>query len=157
MSQTLDAAVRYAQENSVGFIEELKDFLRIPSISTDPERKADMQTAAQWVAGRLSALGMHNVQVLPTAGHPVVVGESLEAGAGASTVLVYGHYDVQPDEPLELWQSGPFAPEVRGDNLYARGATDMKGQVIAALKALEAIRRNGKLPVNVRILIEGEE
>ena len=157
MSQTLDTALKYAQEHSASFVDELKEFLRIPSISTDPERKADMQNAADWVAGKLKALGMENVQVLPTGGHPLVFGESLAAGAGAPTVLVYGHYDVQPDEPLGLWDSGPFEPQVRGENIYARGATDMKGQIILALKAIEAIQRSGKLPVNVKFLVEGEE
>lgn len=157
MSQTLDSALKYAQEHASSFIEELNEFLRIPSISTDPERTADIRSAAEWIAGRLKALGMQNVQVLPTAGHPVVFGENLQAGEEAPTVLVYGHYDVQPDEPVALWESGPFSPEVRGDNLYARGVTDMKGQIMAALKALQSIQQSGKLPVNVKFLIEGEE
>ncbi|HSF83217.1 MAG TPA: dipeptidase [Anaerolineales bacterium] len=157
MTQDLDIAIKFAQEHAPSFVEELNEFLRIPSISTDPERKADMQKAADWVAGRLIALGVRNVQVLPTGGHPVVYGESRQAGEGAPTVLIYGHYDVQPDEPVELWESGPFAPEARGDNLYARGVTDMKGQIMAVLKALEAIQSSGSLPVNVKFLIEGEE
>jgi acetylornithine deacetylase/succinyl-diaminopimelate desuccinylase-like protein len=94
---------------------------------------------------------------MPTGGHPVVYGESLTAGPKAVTVLVYGHYDVQPPDPLELWQSGPFEPEQRGENLYARGAADMKGQVMASLKSLEAVISTGELPINVKFLIEGEE
>ncbi len=157
MSQTLDIALKYAYEHATSFIEELNEFLRIPSISTDPERKADMGKAADWVADRLKALGMQNVQILPTGGHPVVFGEKMQAGADAPTVLIYGHYDVQPDEPVELWESDPFTPEVRGDYLYARGATDMKGQIMVALKAIESIQHIGKLPVNAKFLIEGEE
>jgi len=157
MSQTLDTAVKYAQDNASGFIQELNELLRIPSISTDPDRKADMGKAADWIAGRLKTLGMQNVQILPTGGHPVVYGENLQAGTAAPTILIYGHYDVQPDEPVELWESSPFEPEVRGDNLYARGVTDMKGQIMAVLKAIESIQQSGRLPVNVKFLIEGEE
>ncbi len=94
---------------------------------------------------------------MPTGGHPVVYGESLSAGEAAPTVLIYGHYDVQPADPVDLWKSGPFEAEVRGDNLYGRGATDMKGQVLASIKAVEALARNGALPVNLKFLIEGEE
>jgi len=100
---------------------------------------------------------MENVQVMPTGGHPAVYGEQLKAGKDAPTVLIYGHYDIQPVDPLELWTTDPFKAEVRGDNLYARGSSDMKGQVIASLKAVESIVRTGELPVNVKWLIEGEE
>jgi acetylornithine deacetylase/succinyl-diaminopimelate desuccinylase-like protein len=100
---------------------------------------------------------MKNVQIFPTTGHPVVYGEWLEAGAIAPTALIYGHYDVQPVDPLNLWLTGPFEPDVRGDYIYARGITDMKGQVMAALKAIESISRTGKLPINLKFLIEGEE
>jgi acetylornithine deacetylase/succinyl-diaminopimelate desuccinylase-like protein len=135
----------------------LIDFVRIPSISTDATAKADMQHAAKWVAGELGRLGMENVQILPTGGHPVVFGEWMHAGAGKPTVLIYGHYDVQPVEPLELWKSPPFEPQLRGENLYGRGASDMKGQVVITLKAVEALARTGGLPVNVKWMIEGEE
>jgi acetylornithine deacetylase/succinyl-diaminopimelate desuccinylase-like protein len=100
---------------------------------------------------------MENVQIMPTGGHPVVYGEHLKAGKGAPTVLIYGHYDVQPVDPLELWTSDPFKAEVRGENLFARGSSDMKGQVIASMKAIESIVRTGGLPVNLKWLIEGEE
>jgi acetylornithine deacetylase/succinyl-diaminopimelate desuccinylase-like protein len=149
--------VQYAHDHRQRFLEELKDFVRIPSISTDPDRKPDMERAAGWVAGQLRSLGMQQVAILPTAGHPVVVGEHMLAGPTAKTMLIYGHYDVQPADPLELWESGPFEPVVRGDNLYGRGATDMKGQVIATLKALESVLSAGPLPVNVKYMIEGEE
>lgn len=157
MTDRRSAAIQFAHENQQRFLEELKEFLTIPSVSTDPEHKTDMQRAAEWVAGKMRNLGIENVQIFPTGGHPLVYGEHLRAGRGAKTMLVYGHYDVQPAEPLELWESGAFEPAVRGDNLFARGATDMKGQVMAALKAIEAVMSAGALPVNVKFLIEGEE
>jgi len=153
----LKEALDYAHQNHERFLNELKDFLTIPSISTDPEHKQDMQRGAEWLAGQLREIGMENVQILPTAGHPVVYGDWLHAGKMAPTVMVYGHYDVQPPDPLELWQTPPFEAEVRGDNLYARGSADMKGQVMASLKAVESIMKNGGLPVNIKWLIEGEE
>ena len=153
----MNLALAYVDQNRDKFLADLREILTIPSISTDPERKADMQRAAEWISLQLRGLGMAKVQVMPTAGHPVVFGEWLGAGTSAPTVLIYGHYDVQPPDPLELWSSPPFEPEVRGDYLYARGAADMKGQVLACLKAVEAIVRTGALPVNIKWLIEGEE
>ncbi len=153
----LNEALEYAQRNQGRFLDELKEVLTIPSISTDPEHAADMQRGAEWLAGQLRSIGMSGVQIMPTAGHPVVYGEWLKAGKDAKTVLIYGHYDVQPPDPLDLWTNPPFEPVVRGDNLYARGAADMKGQVVASLKAVESMVRNGGLPVNVKWLIEGEE
>lgn len=157
MANQLSAALSYLRQNQSRFLDELKEFVSIPSISTDPDAKADMLRAAEWVADQLRSLGCQNVQILPTAGHPVVYGEILTAGAEKPTILVYGHYDVQPAEPLELWDSPPFEPAQRGENLYARGASDMKGQVVITLKAVEALMRNGGLPVNVKFMIEGEE
>ncbi len=157
MAGNPSAALAYAANNREHFLEALKALVRIPSISTDPQAKPDVQRAAEWVAQQLRALGMDKVQIFPTAGHPVVFGELMTAGAGKPTVLVYGHYDVQPPEPLELWHSPAFEPTVRGDNLYGRGASDMKGQVIVALKAVESLVRSGGLPVNVKFLVEGEE
>jgi len=157
MTDLRSTAIHYAHQNRSRFLTELKEFCAIPSVSTDAERKADVRRAAEWLAGRLMALGVVNVQVFETAGHPVVYGERLDAGADKPTVLIYGHYDVQPAEPLELWESAPFEPTERGEHLYARGATDMKGQVIASLAAIEAILQSGRLPVNVKFMIEGEE
>jgi len=157
MTDARQNALEYAHQNNGRFLDELKDFLAIPSISTSPEYTADVARAAEWVAGQLRSLGMDQVQIMPTGGHPVVYGEQLKAGKGAPTVLIYGHYDIQPVDPLELWTSDPFKAEVRGDNLYARGSSDMKGQVIASLKAVESIVRTGGLPVNVKWFIEGEE
>jgi acetylornithine deacetylase/succinyl-diaminopimelate desuccinylase-like protein len=157
MTDQRSSALNYALENQTRFLEELCDFLTIPSISTNPDQKKEMQLAAEWVAEKLRLCALTNVQIFPTDGHPVVYGESLSAQSDAQTVLIYGHYDVQPPDPLELWESGPFEPDKRGENLYARGATDMKGQVMASINAIEAIVRTSKLPVNVKFLIEGEE
>lgn len=157
MADQLDAALAFVRENEERFLEELKAFVSIPSISTDPNAKPDIQRAAEWVAAQLRELEIQNVQILPTGGHPLVFGELLTAGADRPTVLIYGHYDVQPVEPLELWATPPFEPTQRGENLYGRGASDMKGQIVIALKAIEALCRTGGLPVNVKFMIEGEE
>jgi acetylornithine deacetylase/succinyl-diaminopimelate desuccinylase-like protein len=150
-------AIEYIQERRSAFVEELKGFLRIPSVSTKSEHKADMLKAAEWLVEQMRGMGLEHVGILPTAGHPVVYADWLHA-AGKPTALVYGHYDVQPAEPLELWTTGPFDPTVRNGELYARGAVDDKGQVFMHLKALEAhLKTTGRLPVNVRLLVEGEE
>jgi acetylornithine deacetylase/succinyl-diaminopimelate desuccinylase-like protein len=153
----LDAALAYAKDHQTDFLEEFLSFLRIPSISTLPDHKKDMFKAADWVANQLTSFGFESVAVMPTAGHPVVYGEWMKAGKDAPTILFYGHYDVQPPDPLELWISEPFEPQVRGDNLYARGASDMKGQIVAHLKAIESLLSTSNLPVNLKYLIEGEE
>jgi acetylornithine deacetylase/succinyl-diaminopimelate desuccinylase-like protein len=138
-------------------LEELKEFLRIPSISTTSQHKPDVDRAARWVADRLRAGGMQDVEIIPTPLHPLVYAESPRL-PGKPTVLVYGHYDVQPAEPLELWTSPAFEPEVRDGNLYGRGTADDKGQVHIHMKALAALQtQHGKLPVNIKVLIEGEE
>jgi len=147
----------YIQEHKDQILDELIEFVSIPSVSTDPEKKTEMQRAAQWVANQMHSLGFENVKILPTARHPVVYGESLKAGSDKPTVLIYGHYDVQPAEPLELWGTPPFEPTKHGENLYGRGASDMKGQVVASLKAVEAYAHTGDLPINVKFIIEGEE
>ncbi|MFI5341374.1 MAG: dipeptidase [Candidatus Methylomirabilales bacterium] len=153
----MDPAITYIQERRDAFVEELKTFCRIPSVSTKSEHKADMQKAAEWLADSMRAIGLERVQIMPTAGHPVVYADWLHA-PGKPTALVYGHYDVQPAEPLDLWITGPFDPTVRDGELYARGAVDDKGQVFMHLKALEAhLKTRGALPMNVKLLIEGEE
>ncbi|MBE9474810.1 MAG: dipeptidase [Chloroflexi bacterium] len=157
MSNPRSAALQFAQKNNARFLAELKDFLIIPSISTDPEHKADMDRAAQWVANQFEELGLTRVEIFPTEGHPVVYGEMLSDLKDAATILVYGHYDVQPAEPLELWTTDAFDPVQRGENLYTRGASDMKGQVMASIKALEAVLSTGKSPISIKFLIEGEE
>ncbi len=159
----LTAAVAYAKDNGERFVDELKALLRIPSISTDPERAADVRKAAQFVAAELTRIGMQHVELIETShgqrhGHPLVYADWLNA-SGKPTVLCYGHYDVQPAEPLDEWKSPPFEPEIRNGSIYARGAVDDKGQMWIHVKALEAlmIAGGGTLPVNVRVIVEGEE
>src|SRR3990172_2950823 len=149
-------ALEYVRSNGGRYLDELKEFLAIPSISTLDENKGDVQRGAEWVAAQLRSFNMDNVQIMPTGGHPVVYGEWLGAGKSAPTVMIYRHYDVQPVDPLELWTSDPFTAVVRGDYLFARGSSDMKGQVMASLKAVEAIVRTTGLPVNIKWVIEGE-
>ncbi len=152
------AVEEYVRQNESRFLNELLEFLRIPSISTLPEHKDDVARAAHFVAESLKSAGIENVEVIPTANHPLVYGDWLHA-PGKPTVLCYGHYDVQPPDPLELWESPPFEPSIRQGNIYARGACDDKGQMYMHVKAAEALRavRGGSLPVNVKFLIEGEE
>ncbi len=150
-------AVDFARKNYPRFLEELKSLLRIPSISTLPENKDDCRKAAETLATELKRIGMENVRMIETSGHPLVYADWLHA-AGKPTALVYGHYDVQPPDPLDEWLSPPFEPTIRDGNIYARGAVDDKGQVVAQVKALESLMAtNGKLPINVRVLLEGEE
>src|SRR5579862_5891854 len=138
-------------------LNELKEFLRIPSVSAKSEHKPDIEKAANWVADKLRAAGLENIRITPTKMHPLVYGESLRA-PGKPTILFYGHYDVQPAEPLELWTSPAFEPTIRGGNLYGRGTADDKGQVHIHMKALDAIVKTaGKLPINLKVMIEGEE
>ena len=154
MSASTDAFIK---QNQPRFLEELKEFIRIPSISTSPETAADVQRAAAFVADALRKIGMENVEIIPTAQHPLVYADWLHA-PGKPTVLCYGHYDVQPADPLELWESPPFEPTERNGNLYARGAVDDKGQMYMHIKAIEALRAvNGTLPVNIKFIVEGEE
>lgn len=154
MSEAIDS---YVKENEVRFLEELKDFLRIPSISTLPENNEATHRAADFVADHLSAAGLEHVEVIETERHPLVYADWLHA-PGKPTVLCYGHFDVQPPDPLELWESLPFEPTERNGNLYARGAADDKGQMFSHIKAMEAVKAiYGGVPVNVKFLIEGEE
>jgi len=153
MKETLE----FIDSNENRFVEELKDFLRIPSISAQPEHTDDTRRAAEFVADEARRIGLENVRIMDTPGYPVVYADWLHA-EGTPTVLIYGHYDVQPAEPLELWTSPPFEPTVRGDEIYARGSIDDKGQVYMHLKSLEALMKTlGGLPANVKLLIEGEE
>lgn len=148
----------YLQASQPDQLKELSEWLRIPSVSTLPQHNEDVKQAAAWLAQKLTASGLQNVQVIPTQGHPIVYADWLHAGEHAPTVLVYGHYDVQPVDPLELWTSPPFEPTVRGDDIFARGASDDKGQVLVHVAAVEALlETRGKLPVNVKFLVEGEE
>jgi acetylornithine deacetylase/succinyl-diaminopimelate desuccinylase-like protein len=151
------SAVSYARQNHPRFLNELKDLLRIPSISTLPEHKGDCRRAAEVLAAELARIGMENARLIEAEGHPLVYAEWLHA-AGKPTALFYGHYDVQPTDPLDEWLSPPFEPTERDGNLYARGAVDDKGQVWAQIKALESLlAATGSLPLNVRVILEGEE
>ncbi|MGD0096515.1 MAG: dipeptidase [Terracidiphilus sp.] len=150
-------AVTFARQNHPRFLNELKDLLRIPSVSTLPEHKGDCRRAAELLAAELTRIGMEHARLLETEGHPMVYAEWLH-GAGRPTALFYGHYDVQPTDPLDEWLSPPFEPAERNGNLYARGAVDDKGQVWAQIKALESLlAATGSLPLNVRVILEGEE
>ncbi|BDC51377.1 hypothetical protein F183_A36930 [Bryobacterales bacterium F-183] len=148
----------YVESNRARLLDELKDFLRIPSISTLPEHAGDVGRAAEFVAQSLRDAGLENVEVIPTERHPLVYADWLRAGEGKPTVLCYGHYDVQPPDPLELWHTPPFEPTERDGNLYARGSADDKGQMYMHVKAVEALRASlGEIPLNLKFLIEGEE
>ena len=150
-------ALAFARAHRDRFHRELDDFLRIPSVSARSEHNADVAKAAAWVRDSLTAAGLE-ARIFATDGHPIVVGEWRGAPPGAPTILIYGHYDVQPPEPLELWDSPPFEPDRRDGRIYARGSADDKGQVFLHIKALEAhLATRGSLPVNVIVLVEGEE
>ena len=149
--------ISYIESKREEHLNELKELLRIPSVSTKSEHRPDIERPAHWVAEKLRAAGLDNVEITPTRMHPLVYAESLHA-PGKPTVLFYGHYDVQPAEPLDLWTTPAFEPTVRDGNLYGRGTADDKGQVHIHIKALEALRKTaGKLPINVKVMVEGEE
>lgn len=147
----------YLVEHRERFEAELQEFLRIPSISSLPEHTIDVRRAGEWVAARMRAAGIPQVELLETGGHPVVYGE-YPAGPDLPTILIYGHFDVQPVDPVELWSSPPFAPEVRDGRVYARGACDDKGNMLIPILAVEALlRTEGRLPLNVKFVLEGQE
>ncbi len=147
----------YLEENKSRFLDELLDFIRIPSISALPEHTVDVQRAGEWVAARLARAGIENIQTLPTGGHPVVYGDWLHA-PGKPTILIYGHFDVQPVDPVDLWTHPPFAPTIIDNRIYARGATDDKGNMFIPIVAAEALLQSeGELPVNIKFFIEGQE
>jgi acetylornithine deacetylase/succinyl-diaminopimelate desuccinylase-like protein len=153
----LEKVVSYINSHRDNYVEELKEFLKIPSISTLAENKPDMKTAAEFVAGKLRSAGMQNVKIIETKGHPLIYADWLNA-PGKPTVLIYGHYDVQPVDPINLWDSPPFEPTIKDGKIYARGATDDKGQMYMHIKTVEAfMKTEGTLPLNVKFIIEGEE
>ena len=147
---------KYLDQNKDRFLEELLDLLRIPSVSADPKFKDDVLKTAVFVKEKLVAAGADNVEICETAGYPIVYGEKMVDPA-LPTVLVYGHYDVQPADPYELWDSPPFEPVIKDDKIYARGACDDKGQFYMHIKAFETMMQNGGVPCNVKFMIEGEE
>lgn len=153
----MEKVLPYIEANKERYLKELKEFLAIPSVSSQKDHDGDMMKCAQWVADQMRTIGMESVQILPTGGHPLVYGNWLHS-PDKPTVLFYGHYDVQPVDPLNLWTSPPFEATIRGENLYARGSADDKGQVFIHFKAIEAyMKQVGSLPVNIKLLIEGEE
>jgi acetylornithine deacetylase/succinyl-diaminopimelate desuccinylase-like protein len=149
-------ALQYARNNQENFLSAFKEILAIPSISTDMAHMPDIERAAGWLAGQLRSLGMQKVQLFATSRSPIVYGEYL-GNPAAPTVLIYGHYDVQPVDPLDLWKTSPFEPTIVGEDIFARGASDMKGQAIITLKAVESLVKTGDLPVNIKWILEGEE
>ncbi len=146
----------YVANNKQRFLDELFELLRFPSVSADPKYAADVKNTAEFVAQKLRDAGADKVEVCPTAGHPIVYGEKLIDPA-KPTILVYGHYDVQPADPLELWETPPFEPTIRDGKIYARGACDDKGQFYMHVKAFELMNDQGLLTCNVKFMIEGEE
>ncbi|HUF23654.1 MAG TPA: dipeptidase [Vicinamibacterales bacterium] len=153
----MNSVIDFINTNRDRYVTELKEYLAIPSISALPEHKGDVRRAAEWTRDELARVGLENARIEETPGHPVVYGEWLHA-EGAPTILFYGHYDVQPVDPLDLWETPPFEATVREGELYARGSADDKGQIFMHFKAIEAhMKQNGRLPVNMKVLIEGEE
>ena len=158
MSDSIQNAIDYLQETQDKMMEDYKELLRFPSISADPAYADDVKACAEWIVRQLEDIGFDNCEAIETAGLPVVYGEWLKAGADKPTVLVYAHYDVQPVDPLPLWHSEPFEGVIRDGNMVARGASDNKAGVWGNLKTFEALlRANGSLPVNIKIMFEGEE
>ncbi|MEQ6390933.1 dipeptidase [Bacillaceae bacterium S4-13-58] len=153
-----EKALKYLKDNRESLLQKLNEWLSIPSVSTDSVHKEDVKKAAQFAADYLKEIGFEKVEIQETDKHPLVYGEWMGAGEGKPTALLYGHYDVQPADPLELWKSDPFQPEVRDGRLYARGSSDDKGQVFMQLAVFEAcFKTERKLPINIKVCIEGEE
>lgn len=153
----MPSAAEYASHYQQRFTDQLAEWLMIPSVSTDIAYQNDIRRAAEWLADDMRHIGLENVAVMPTAGHPIVYADWLNAGADKPTVLIYGHYDVQPAVLEDGWSHDPFTPVIRNDRIYARGASDDKGQVMAQMKAIEALLATRSCPVNVKYMIEGEE
>jgi acetylornithine deacetylase/succinyl-diaminopimelate desuccinylase-like protein len=153
---TVSAALRYAREHAARFTDELAELVRIPSVGSSPRHASDVHRCARWLAQHIARLGLGGVRMIEAGGHPIVVGESPRK-PGRPTLLVYGHYDVQPAEPLAPWSLPPFGAVIRGTDLYGRGSSDDKGQFFAHLKAIESWQKTSALPLNVRVVLEGEE
>jgi acetylornithine deacetylase/succinyl-diaminopimelate desuccinylase-like protein len=152
----MEAVQNYIQANRQRFLDELLDFLRIPSISADTKYKDEVLRAATWLSTELKRIGMEGVEIIPTKGHPIIFGEK-KVSENLPTILIYGHYDVQPPDPLNLWNSPPFEPVIREEKIYARGSCDDKGQLYMHVKAIEAMLAAGQLMCNVKVMFEGEE
>ena len=154
----MDKILGFIESNKQRYIDELTKFLSFKSISTDPECKKDVEACAWYMREHLEDIGMHNVKIYPTGGHPIVYADWLDAGKDKPTILIYGHYDVQPVDPVELWTTPPFEASIRNGYIYARGSADDKGQVMIHFKAIEShLKNTGSLPINIKLIIEGEE
>ncbi|NLB72079.1 MAG: dipeptidase [Chloroflexi bacterium] len=154
---SVEKALEYFNNNQSNLTESYLEFLKIPSVSTSPEHKADMLRTAEFLAGYLQNIGFERTEIFPTPLHPILFAEKRISDPNAKTLLIYGHYDVQPVDPIEEWKSDPFQPEFRGDYLYARGASDMKGQIMSTIFALESVLKTSEIPLNIKFIIEGEE
>ncbi len=157
MADPRSKAIQFAHDNRSRFLDELGQLVAIPSISAETSHKPDILRAAEWLMAKLRTLGFDKIQMLETGGNPMVFGEWMGAGSNVPVMLAYGHYDVQPVDPLNLWDTPPFEGTRKGDLYFGRGASDMKGQVIATLAAIESALSAGKLPINIKFILEGEE
>ena len=157
MNSNLNASLSFAHEKYQDFINDLSNFLRIKTVSADSTYSEDMLVGAKWLVDYLKSLGSNDAKILQTQKHPVVYGSLSTAGEDKPTILIYGHYDVQPADPLELWKSEPFEPTIKGNLLFARGSSDMKGQMMVVLSAIKSIIATDALPVNLKFMFEGEE
>ncbi len=157
MTTTREQAIDFARKNSDRFENNLIDLVKIPSVSTDPGLKWAMQETAEKIVVLLKKIGFETADVYQTAGHPVVVGQTIPDKTKLPTLLIYGHYDVQPPDPLDLWKTQPFDPTIIGDRMFGRGTSDMKGQIVLSLAAIESVLKQGKIPMNIKVIFEGEE
>src|SRR6201988_1292576 len=155
--ENIDKVVDYINVQRDRYVDELKQYLAIPSVSALPQHQGDVRRAAEWSADHMKGIGLEDLRLIETPGNPIVYGDCLNAPV-APTILFYGHYDVQPVDPVDLWESPPFEATVRENEIYARGAADDKGQIFMHLKAVEAhLKQNGRLPGNIKVVLEGEE
>src|SRR5215211_5198642 len=153
----MNNVIDFINTNRDRYVDQLKEYLAIPSISALPQHRADVRRCAEWTAEEMRRIGLENVRLIETPGYPVVYGDWLHA-SDKPTILFYGHYDVQPVDPVDLWESPPFQATVRDGEIYARGSADDKGQIFMHFKAIEAhLKQSGKLPINVKVVLEGEE
>ncbi len=157
MTNIRENAIEYARKNSSQFEQNLCELVKIPSVSTNSENKQDMHYAAERLVQMLTSIGFTEGRVCETGGHPVVFGQTKPGDNSVPTLLMYGHYDVQPVDPLDLWKTNPFTPTVKGDRLFGRGASDMKGQIVAGLAAIESVLKQADIPLNIKVIFEGEE
>lgn len=154
---TRNLSIKYFIDHENDFLSQMSNFIAVPSVSTDPEHAANVLDAANFLIDKLKSIGVENVQLFPTSRHPIIYGDYIKSGNDQPTILIYGHYDVQPVDPIDLWHTPPFSPTVTGDRLFARGSSDMKGQIYACVAAVESIIQTGGFPVNLKFIFEGEE